>query len=55
MEGLHRGTHGGIGWLDFFSAEVLTWRGPATYYVLFVIRLETRRVTLAGMTRHPCV
>src|SRR5947209_4888714 len=39
--------------IDFFTAEVLTWRGPATYYVLFVIQLETRRVTLAGMTRHP--
>src|SRR3954453_14879390 len=39
--------------MDFFSAEVLTWRGPATYYVLFLIQLETRRVTLAGMTRHP--
>ena len=25
----------------------------ATYYVLFVIQLETRRVTLAGITRHP--
>jgi hypothetical protein len=22
-----------------FTAEVLTWRGPATYYVLFVIQL----------------
>src|SRR5215212_1940027 len=39
--------------IDFFSAEVLTWRGPATYYVLFVIQLETRRVTVAGLTRHP--
>ena len=39
--------------IDFFTAEVLTWRGPATYYVLFVIQLETRRVTLAGITRHP--
>jgi putative transposase len=26
--------------MDFFTAEVLTWRGPATYYVLFVIQLE---------------
>jgi hypothetical protein len=34
------------------TAEVLTWRGLATYYVLFVIQLETRRVTLAGITRH---
>jgi transposase InsO family protein len=39
--------------MDFFTAEVLTWRGPATYYVLFVIQLETRRVTLAGFTQHP--
>jgi hypothetical protein len=39
--------------IDFFTAEVLTWRGPATYYLLFVIQLETRRVTLAGITQHP--
>ena len=39
--------------MDFFTAEVLTWRGPAMYYVLFVIQLETRRVELAGITRHP--
>jgi hypothetical protein len=39
--------------IDFFTAEVLTWRGLVTYYVLFVIELETRRVTLAGITRHP--
>ena len=38
---------------DFFTVEVLTWRGLATYYVLFVIQLETRKVTLAGITRHP--
>ncbi len=39
--------------MDFFIAEVLTWRGLVTYYVLFVIELETRRVTVAGVTRHP--
>jgi putative transposase len=39
--------------IDFFTAEVLTWRGLATYYVLFFLRLETRRVTLAGITQHP--
>ena len=38
--------------IDFFTAEVLTWKGPTTYYVLFAIQLETRRVTLAGITRH---
>src|SRR6476619_1937428 len=38
---------------DFFTVEVLTWRGLATYYVLFFIHLESRRVGLAGFTRHP--
>ena len=38
---------------DFFTVEVLTWRGLATYYVLFIIHLETRRVTLGGVTQHP--
>ena len=39
--------------VDSFTVEVLTWRGLATYYVLFFVQLETRRVTLAGVTRHP--
>ena len=39
--------------IDFFTVEMLTWRGLATYYVLFVIHLESRRVTLAGITKHP--
>lgn len=30
---------------DFFTAEVLTLRGLVTYYVLFFIHLESRRVT----------
>ena len=38
---------------DFFTVEVLTWRGLATYYVLFFIHLESRRVTVTGITRHP--
>jgi hypothetical protein len=38
---------------DFFTVEVLTWRGFATYYVLFFIHLESRRVSLAGLTKHP--
>ena len=38
---------------DFFTVEVLTWRGLVTYYVLFFLSLETRRVTIAGVTRHP--
>ena len=39
--------------VDFFTVEVLTWQGLATYYVLFFLHLETRRVSLAGVTRHP--
>jgi hypothetical protein len=39
--------------VDFFTVEVLTWRGLATYYVLFFLHLETRRVSVAGITRHP--
>ena len=38
--------------IDFFTVEVLTWRGLVTYYVLFFLRLETRQVTVAGITRH---
>jgi len=37
----------------FFSVEVLTWRGPATYYILLFIPLETPRVSLACITWHP--
>jgi putative transposase len=42
-----------LGGVDFFTVEVLTWRGLATYYVLFFLHLESRRVSLAGITRHP--
>ena len=38
---------------DFFTAEVLTQRGLVTYYVLFFIHLESRRVDIAGITVHP--
>ena len=38
---------------DFFTAEVLTVRGPVTYYVLFFIHLESRRVDIVGITVHP--
>ena len=38
---------------DFFTVELLSWRGLTTYYVLFFIQLETRRITLSGITRHP--
>jgi hypothetical protein len=39
--------------IDFFTVEVLTWRGLVTYYVLFFIHLESRRVSLAEVTPHP--
>jgi hypothetical protein len=38
---------------DFFTVEVLTLRGLKTYYVLFFLHLESRRLCLAGVTRHP--
>jgi transposase InsO family protein len=38
---------------DFFTVEVLTLRGLVTYYVLFFIHLESRRVEVAGVTPHP--
>ena len=38
---------------DFFTVEVLTLRGLITYYVLFFIHLESRRVEVAGIKPHP--
>ena len=38
---------------DFFTVEVLTWRGLVTYYVLFFIEIGCRRISLGGITRHP--
>ncbi|GEP61959.1 helix-turn-helix domain-containing protein [Reyranella soli] len=38
---------------DFFRAEVLTLRGLVTYYVLFFIHFESRRVAIARITVHP--
>jgi len=38
---------------DFFTVEILTWRGLVTYYVLFFMKLGSRRVQIAGITRHP--
>ena len=38
---------------DFFTVEVLTWRGLVTYYVPFFIEVTNRRVSLGGITRHP--
>jgi transposase InsO family protein len=38
---------------DFFTVEVLTLWGLVTYYVLFFIHLESRKVDIAGITVHP--
>jgi transposase InsO family protein len=38
---------------DFFTAEVWTTVGLATYDVLFFIHLASRKVHVAGMTPHP--
>jgi putative transposase len=39
--------------VTFFKVEVLTWRGLVTYYVLFFLHSESRRVSVAVITRHP--
>jgi putative transposase len=38
---------------DFLTAEVWTWCGLVTYHILFFLRIDTREVHLAGVTRHP--
>jgi hypothetical protein len=38
---------------DFFTVEVLTLKGLRTFYVLFFLHLESRRICLAGVTRYP--
>jgi len=38
---------------DFFTAEVWTWCGLVTYYVLFFVHLGSRKVSMAGVTSHP--
>src|SRR5262252_2114300 len=44
---------GVIAGADFFTTEVWTWRGLATYYTVFVIDLASRRVHVLGSTPHP--
>jgi hypothetical protein len=38
---------------DFFSTEVWTLGGLVTFYVLFLIKLDTREVHIAGVTSTP--
>ncbi len=44
---------GAIAATDFFSVEVLRWRGLVRYFVLFVIDLKARRVEIAGIAQQP--
>jgi hypothetical protein len=39
--------------VDFFTAEVWTARGLATYYVLTCMRVATRNVSILGITTSP--
>jgi transposase InsO family protein len=39
--------------IDFFSTEVWTLGGLVTFYVLFLIKLDTREVHIAGVTANP--
>ena len=38
---------------DFFTVEAWTPKGLVTYYVLFVIHLSTRKVSIVGVTPNP--
>jgi hypothetical protein len=44
----------GLAACDLFTVEVLTLAGLKRYLVFFVIELETRRVTIAGIHPQPC-
>jgi hypothetical protein len=44
---------GAIAGADFFTTEVWTPRGLVTYYTLFVLDLESRRVQVLGSTPKP--
>ena len=44
---------GAIAAMDFFSVEVITWRGLVRHMVLFVIDLKTRRIEIAGIIACP--
>jgi transposase InsO family protein len=44
---------GAIAATDFFTVEVVTWRGLVRYFVLFVIDLKSRRVEISGITSAP--
>ncbi|MSR60194.1 MAG: transposase, partial [Planctomycetaceae bacterium] len=43
----------GLGAIDFTTVEVWTKRGLVTYYLLFVMKVATRKVHFAGCTANP--
>ena len=43
----------GFAALDFFTIEVVSWRGLVRYHVLFSIWLASRRVEIAGIAHRP--
>src|SRR5687767_14739809 len=57
--GRRRGAHSlGAHWpalveADFFTTEVRTDRGLVTYYTVFVIELQSRRVQVIGAMQYP--
>ena len=48
MEDLPRRAWDGLAAADCFTVEVLTMAGLVRYVVLFVLKLKTRRVEIAG-------
>ncbi|MGH9893675.1 MAG: hypothetical protein ACREA0_17160, partial [bacterium] len=44
---------GAIAATDFFTIEVITWRGLVRYFALFVIDLKTRHIEMAGIVASP--
>jgi putative transposase len=43
----------GLAAADFFTVEVLTMGGLVRYVIFFVMKLKTRMVEVAGITRQP--
>jgi putative transposase len=44
---------GAIAAADFFTIEVISWKGLVRYFVLFVIDLKLRRIDIAGIVTSP--
>ena len=53
VEGVLTGALGRLAACDLFTVEVLTLAGLERYLAFFVIELETRRVTIAGIHPQP--